>query len=380
MTKGKKNFLNSRDHSLESGFDAAIKNFLIITLPAPNDNRSQLKAEAIAKGRVFNPISCARRYFILSKAEYDEIPDEIKNHPELMQYQDYGAYHFLLRVATGLVSAKKGEPEILNQLKTAWNDFKRRQIERDVVQSVTAIQPLIKQVFKDAALIRTNYCNDIKPLSTQSSAINIANITGGRVLLVGTEREHLNTMLRALGRSYSGKVREIIVGSADNSERQLNVFLNKIESLQQKRFVASNIDIATSIDELLADRKQHLDAIVIATSLEGSVERNKDLIRKIQDTRLATTVIHIPQSYPEPITELWADAGFENFIGRYQINEQYKIDEKHRNSLIVSAENAIINICWSRKKGLPIPDEISSKPAKAALGFFSVGKSNNEGR
>src|SRR5262249_49917882 len=133
----------------------------------------------------------------------------------LYRHADEGAVRHLFRVATGLDSMVLGEPQILGQVKDAY------QFARDAGTLRAPIERLLQQTFAVAKRVRTDTRIGANPVSVAFTAVRMAerlfaNLSDACVLLIGAG-ETIELAARHLTESH---VRRLIVANRtlDNAQ------------------------------------------------------------------------------------------------------------------------------------------------------------------
>ncbi|EDY86844.1 glutamyl-tRNA reductase [gamma proteobacterium HTCC5015] len=172
---------------------------------APVDVRERIAYEGEALARVLHQLNnapgveeavvvstCNRSEFYtrvddqqrLNQWLLDQNIEGIVPEQHLYQYHDAEAVRHLFRVASGLDSLVLGEPQILGQLKTAY------QAARDCHSVGSALGPLFEQAFSVAKLVRSETDIGANPISVAFAAVRLAQQIFGELhnntaLLIG---------------------------------------------------------------------------------------------------------------------------------------------------------------------------------------------------
>lgn len=95
-------------------------------------------------------------------------------------FQGVAAYEFLLRVATGLESAVRGETNVLGQLRSSWAEYDSG------ARPSRALAAVARALFEDAALVRSRHLQGIGGNSYGTLArMLLKPQRGARILLIG---------------------------------------------------------------------------------------------------------------------------------------------------------------------------------------------------
>ncbi|MGH8124150.1 MAG: glutamyl-tRNA reductase [Rudaea sp.] len=240
----------------------------------------------------------------------------------LYRHDDNAAVRHLFRVATGLDSMVLGEPQILGQVKDAY------QAARAVGTLRTPMERLLQQTFAVAKRIRTDTRIGANPVSVAFTAVRLAerlfaNLSDACVLLIGAG-ETVELAARHLTES---RVRRLIVA---------NRTLENAQTLAG-RFGAYAI--------ALADLPQHLAEadIVITSTASREPVLNRSLVEDAIRARRRKPMFLVDIAVPRDIA---ADVSEVDDVFLYTIDDlKQVIDDNLRSRRIAATEaEAIIEL------------------------------------
>ncbi len=177
-------------------------------------------------------------------------------HAYLYRHDEADAVRHLFRVATGLDSLVLGEPQILGQVKQAWNDA------RDAGSLGGPLDRAFQQAFATAKRARTETTIGRNPVSVASTAVRLAQESFARldesdVLLIGAGE----TIELAARHLVAGKVRRLLVANrtlahAQDLARRHGGFALPLEELDRHLAEADIVISATAARQPILQRAQ----------------------------------------------------------------------------------------------------------------------------
>src|SRR5579863_7845547 len=234
----------------------------------------------------------------------------------LYLHQDQAAVRHLFRVATGLDSMVLGEPQILGQVKDAY------QTARQVGSLHTPMERLLQHTFAVAKRVRTDTRIGADPVSVAYTAVRMAerlfaDLSEACVMLIGAG-ETVELAARHLSES---KVRHLIVA---------NRTLENAQALAG-RFGASAI--------ALADLPQHLAAadIVITSTASREPILGRDVVEKAMRARRHKPMFLVDIAVPRDIA---ADVATVEDVFLYTIDDLKQVIDTNLRSRQAAAREA----------------------------------------
>ena len=177
-------------------------------------------------------------------------------HAYLYRHDEADAVRHLFRVATGLDSLVLGEPQILGQVKQAWNDA------RDAGSLGGPLDRAFQQAFATAKRARTETTIGRNPVSVASTAVRLAQESFARldesdVLLIGAGE----TIELAVRHLVAGKVRRLLIANrtlahAQDLARRHGGFALPLEELDRHLAEADIVISATAARQPILQRAQ----------------------------------------------------------------------------------------------------------------------------
>ena len=177
-------------------------------------------------------------------------------HAYLYRHDGADAVRHLFRVATGLDSLVLGEPQILGQVKQAWNDA------RDAGSLGGPLDRAFQQAFATAKRARTETTIGRNPVSVASTAVRLAQESFARldesdVLLIGAGE----TIELAARHLVAGKVRRLLIANrtlahAQDLARRHGGFALPLEELDRHLAEADIVISATAARQPILQRAQ----------------------------------------------------------------------------------------------------------------------------
>ena len=215
-------------------------------------NRTELYVE-VASGAETVPQRWLLDHHQLTERRIDEF---------LYRHEDNAAVRHLFRVATGLDSMVLGEPQILGQVKDAY------QAARAVGTLHTPMERLLQQTFAVAKRVRTDTRIGANPVSVAFTAVRLAerlfaNLNDACVLLIGAG-ETIELAARHLSES---RVRRLIVAnrSLENAQAlagRFGAYAIALADLPQHLAEADIVITSTASREPVLNRSMVEDAIL----------------------------------------------------------------------------------------------------------------------
>lgn len=135
-------------------------------------------------------------------AFFELTPDSLT--PYVYLHQDLNAVQHIMRVACGLNSLVLGEPQILGQIKDAYN------LAHKTESVHHTLEHLFQQVFRTAKQVRTDTAIGSSPVSVAFSAVSLAkqffgDLSNQTALLIGAG-ETIELVARHLHESHIGRI------------------------------------------------------------------------------------------------------------------------------------------------------------------------------
>jgi len=220
--------------------------------------------------------TCNRTEIYVQVAEGQEpaVADWLARHhglaPEVLadylyQHRDGEAARHLFRVATGLDSLVLGEPQILGQVKDAW------QAARDQRRVRSALDRLFQQSFQVAKRVRTDTRIGAHPVSVAYAAVRLAR-------QVFSELDRATVLLVGAGDTIELAARHLV----DAKARRLLVANRTLEHAQA--LASRHGGYALPLSEL-ARHLPEADIVITATAAREPVIRRADVEAALQARR-----------------------------------------------------------------------------------------------
>jgi glutamyl-tRNA reductase len=234
----------------------------------------------------------------------------------LYTHSENAAVRHLFRVATGLDSMVLGEPQILGQVKDAY------QAARSAGTLRSSMERLLQQTFAVAKRVRTDTRIGANPVSVAYTAVRLAeklfaNLSDACVLLIGAG-ETIELAARHLADS---KVRRLIIAN---------------RSLENAQKLAANFS-AYAIS--LADLPQHLAEadIVISSTASREPILTRSMIENAIDARRRRPMFLVDIAVPRDIEASAADL---NDVFLYTIDDLRRVIDENLRSRQAAAREA----------------------------------------
>lgn len=234
----------------------------------------------------------------------------------LYRHQDSGAVRHLFRVATGLDSLVLGEPQILGQVKEAW------QAARHGGALKTPLDRLFQQTFAVAKRVRTDTAIGSHPVSVAFAAVRLAQqmfsaLDRATVLLIGAG----DTIELAARHLADQHVKRLLVAN---------------RTLEHAQTLASRFGgVALPLDDL--DR--HLaeaDIVLSATASRDPILRH-DMVRRALQQRRQRPMFLLDLAVPRDIEA--SVSGLDN-VFLYTVDDLEQVIDENRRSRREAAEQA----------------------------------------
>jgi glutamyl-tRNA reductase len=234
----------------------------------------------------------------------------------LYRHDDQAAVRHLFRVATGLDSMVLGEPQILGQVKDAY------QTARSAGTLRTSMERLLQQTFAVAKRVRTDTRIGANPVSVAYTAVRMAerlfaNLADACVMLIGAG-ETIELAARHLSES---KVRRLIVAN---------------RTLENAQALAGRVG-AYAIS--LADLPQHLAEadIVISSTASTTPIIQRELVENAIRTRKRRPMFLVDIAVPRDIEPAVADV---NDVFLYTVDDLKQVIDDNLRSRQAAANEA----------------------------------------
>jgi len=241
--------------------------------------------------------------------------------PFVYSYPDTHAVKHVLRVASGLDSMVLGEPQILGQLKTAY------QTAMTTCSIGQMLGRLFQHSFKVAKEIRSNTAIGSHPVSVAFAAVRLAqqifgDLSRQTALLIG-----------------AGETIELVARHLHDSQLQRMIIANR--TLEHSRRLASE---RSAYAITLSDIPQHLDEadIIISATASQLPVLDKETIASAIKKRKHRPVFIVDIAVPRDIE---AEAGELDDVYLYTVDDLQEVIEENRRSRQEAARQAeeIIN-------------------------------------
>lgn len=264
-------------------------------------------------------------YFTVKDAQAQGVVDWMHNFFELAPasltpyvylYQDLQAVAHIMRVASGLNSLVLGEPQILGQIKDAYNLAHKTDSVHHTLEN------LFQQVFRTAKQVRTDTAIGSSPVSVAFAAVSLSkqffgDLSGQTALLIGAG-ETIELVARHLHESHIGR---IIIANRTFSRAH-----NLAESLG---------GYAIELDEL--DSHLHEADMVIASTGSPIQIIHKDQVKKALKKRRHRPMFMVDIAVPRDI-----DSSVNEFedVYLYSVDDLQEIIAENKRSRQDAANEA----------------------------------------
>jgi len=216
----------------------------------------------------------------------------------LYQHVDGGAVRHLFRVATGLDSMILGEPQILGQVKEAW------QAARDARSLRNPLDRLFQQTFAVAKRVRTDTRVGAHPVSVAFAAVRLARqvfaqLDQASVLLIGAG----DTIELAARHLADARVKRLLVANRTLEHAQVLAgrhggYALPLSELERHLPEADIIITATASREPILDRRQ------VAAALKARRHRPMFLLDLAVPRDIAADVAELADVYLYTVDDL----------------------------------------------------------------------------
>ena len=275
-------------------------------------NRTELYC-SVAEDALERPAAWLARHHAVPEAELQAY---------LYQYRDADAVRHLFRVATGLDSMVLGEPQILGQVKTAW------QVARGAGALKPALDRLFQHAFSVAKRVRTDTRIGAHPVSVAFAAVRLAQ-------QVFTELDQATVLLVGAGDTIELAARHL----RDHNARRLLVANRTLEHAQSlaARIGGYALPLA-ELDRHLAEA----DIVISATAAREPVLRRPQVeaaLRARRNRPMFLLDLAVPRDIAADVAEL-------EDVYLYTVDDLDQVIEEGRRSRREAAEQgeAIIDL------------------------------------
>jgi len=230
-------------------------------------------------------------------AEHHQVsPDALAGY--LYLHQDDDAVRHLFRVATGLDSLILGEPQILGQVKDAW------QAARDARSLNPPLDRLFQQTFAVAKRVRTDTRIGAHPVSVAFAAVRLARqtfteLSGATVLLIGAG----DTIELAARHLADAKVKRLLVANRTLEHAQALATRHGGYALPLSE-LARHLPEADIVIAATASREPILDRQAVQTALRSRKHRPMLLLDLAVPRDIAADVAQLPDVYLYTVDDL----------------------------------------------------------------------------
>ena len=244
--------------------------------------------------------------------------DQLRSH--LYRHEGSAAVRHLFRVAIGLDSMVLGEPQILGQVKEAW------QVARTQGTLKTPLDQLFQQTFAVAKRARTDTSIGSQPVSVAFAAVRLAeqvfaSLDQATVLLIGAG----DTIELAARHLTDHKVRHLLVAN---------------RSLDNAQALADRYDATAFGLEHLEQHLAEADIVLSATSSPEPI-LHQDLVRRALQTRRHRPMFLLDLAMPRDIDPTVAELD-DAFL--YDLDHLEHVIEENRRARRAAAEQAEVII------------------------------------
>lgn len=252
-------------------------------------NRTELYV-GVAEGAEHAPLAWLSRHHRLTAGKLDEF---------LYRHDEQDAVRHLFRVATGLDSMVLGEPQILGQVKDAYQQARSAQVLR------APLDRLLQHTFAVAKRVRTDTHIGAHTVSVAFTAVRLAE-------QVFTDLKQACVLLIGAGDTIELAARHL----ADKQTRRLIVANRTLETAQELAGRYGGYAIA------LADLPQHLEEVDIVISSTAS--RQPVLTRRMVENAMAAR-----RRKPMFMVDIAVPRDIEAAVGEVPDVYLYGIDDLH---------------------------------------------------
>lgn len=234
----------------------------------------------------------------------------------LYQHQDGEAVRHLFRVATGLDSLVLGEPQILGQVKDAW------QVARDAGSLRSGLDRLFQHGFAVAKRVRTDTAIGAHPVSIAFAGVRLAQ-------QVFSDLREANVLLIGAGETIELTARHLM----EQNTRRLLVANRTLENAQVLAARIGGYALA------LEDLPRHLheaDIVISATAAREPILRRADLALALRQRRHRPMFL-LDLAVPRDIAE---DVATLEDVFLYTVDDLDQVIEENRRSRREAARQA----------------------------------------
>ena len=238
-----------------------IDNFRLLEINSQGRTSFSDEVKADIKN-IFRAESCARILLAGTREQLEELSSlpAVRNLDLQFSASGQDAYHYLLRLAVGLESVKKGEEHVLGQLQSRWYKF-----ESENRNALVSIQRIMQDLFTDAKLVRKNILDNVKVPRLYSAVRELLDLKGTeRILLIADGEKSTRDAAWNIAGSSKHRARELIVThmSATDLDTQYKI----LERERTNRRVLSDLT-AASLQNVLSAGFEQFDHVVVNQSM-----------------------------------------------------------------------------------------------------------------
>ena len=241
--------------------------------------------------------------------------------PSIYTYQNQQAANHLMRVACGLDSLILGEPQILGQVKQAF------QITEDYYQSAnlplsTELSRLFQKTFSTAKRVRTE-------TNIGESAVSVAYAACSLARQIFESLRNLNILLVGAGETIELVSRHLL----RHGVKKLMIANRTRERAVQ---LVEKLATETQIDVFGLDELQYAD-IVISSTGSPNVLITQDMVKQSQEVRHYAPMLLVDIAVPRDIDETVAEL---DSVYHYTVDDLQDIIQRNLNQRELASEQA----------------------------------------
>ena len=352
-----------------------LQGLLVVNLPATIRNPAP---NWEGKRRFFAPESCARQILVGSVESKTSLPQIVLNKAQTsissgqrvnhtkstLVKEGPDAYQYLLELACGLHSHRKGESPILGQVKTAWNAFCQ-----SVPDRAKELSSVIQAIFDDANKIRHSVLERLRVIGYEMSAAALAHIQGQeRVLIVGGKSNITLNTARALGRECKRMVSSISITHINDSE-----LIERYQELQEAKHdktLKSEVRSVTKT-QVFEDGLDPYDHAFVCDQMGSDIDSS--LVTAWERRKRANGyLVHLKGSSENmgQSTDFWRTVQLQNLILPEAVRQQYVNDIAGNNRTLEAAVEACA-LCSSERASGGVLREFKLVEALQRKGYLT---------
>lgn len=282
--------------------------------------------DALTRWRLDHPVmmaeSCARQVWVCTPETAASLPDLPRGNA-FQKMSGQAAYHFLLRLLTGMDSQKKGETNINGQFFQGWEKFLS-----DHPVASRGLSHVIQDVKTDARHVSNIILSQHKVRRHEIAARDLSGQSKGETaLIIASEGRYGGASIfskgiaQVIGNNRKGRVRDIVITHPDNGT--LETLYREFKSMVFEKKISAGVGQVRFED--LSPAFEICDRVYSDLCMGTDEDHHKYIIETWRQRERRDNTITTLRGNSEKQGQssgVWLQSGIDNWISAEQIREE----------------------------------------------------------